>query len=202
MYCPLYYVLLFSQGELGWSPHNAKVGQEVDAQRQNGDDDNEEEDKGEDENENNEDTGTSIIQHVTQSEYFAYRLHVRRSNEKVNSINASGIPLSELNLKVGCPIMILCNLDPANGLCNGARAIVTEVASCVLEVCLIEGEHDGETHFIPCITLSPPVEAIGFQLSRHQFPAQLAFAMTINKSQGQSVKYIGINFQTPVFTHG
>ena len=26
--------------------------------------------------------------------------------------------------------------------------------------------------------------------------------MTINKSQGQSVKYIGINFQTPVFTHG
>ena len=61
--------------------------------------------------------GTSIILHVTQSEYFAYRLHVRRSNEKVNSINASGIPLSELNLKVGCPIMILCNLDPANGLC-------------------------------------------------------------------------------------
>ena len=57
MYCPLYYVLLFSQGELGWSPHNAKVGQEVDAQRQNGDDDNEEEDKDEDENENNEDTG-------------------------------------------------------------------------------------------------------------------------------------------------
>ena len=70
------------------------------------------------------------------------------------------------------------------------------------EVCLIGGEHDGETHFIPCITLTPPVEAIGFQLSRHQFPAQLAFAMKINKSQGQSVKYIGINFQTPVFTHG
>ena len=26
--------------------------------------------------------------------------------------------------------------------------------------------------------------------------------MTINKSQGQSVKNVGINFQTPVFTHG
>ena len=26
--------------------------------------------------------------------------------------------------------------------------------------------------------------------------------MDINKSQGQSVKYIGINFQTPVITHG
>ena len=30
----------------------------------------------------------------------------------------------------------------------------------------------------------------------------LAFAMTINKSQGQSVKNVGIHFQTPVFTHG
>ena len=62
--------------------------------------------------------------------------------------------------------------------------------------------HDGKTHFIPHITLSPPVEAIGFHLSRRQFPVRVAYAMTINKSQGQSVKYIGINFQTPVFTHG
>ena len=55
----------------------------MDAQRQNGDDDNEEEDEGEDENKNNEDTGTSEILHVTQSEYFAYRLHVRVLNEEV-----------------------------------------------------------------------------------------------------------------------
>ena len=66
----------------------------------------------------------------------------------------------------------------------------------MLEVCLIGGQHDGKTHFIPRITLSPPVEAIGFHLSRRQFPVRVAYAMTINKSQGQSVKYIGINFQT------
>ena len=64
-FCYFTYVLsiilcfVISKGELGWSLHNAKVWQEVDAQRQNGDDDNEEEDEGEDENENNEDTGTS-----------------------------------------------------------------------------------------------------------------------------------------------
>ena len=66
--------------------------------------------------------------------------------------------------------MILHNLDPANRLCNGARAIFTKVASHVLEVCLIEGQHDGETHFILCITLSPSVEAINSHYSRHQFP--------------------------------
>ena len=67
---------------------------------------------------------------------------------------------------------------------------------------LIGGQHAGKCAFIPRITLSPPVEATGFHLSRRQFPLQLAFAMTINKSQGQSVKNVGIHFQTPVFTHG
>ena len=43
-------------------------------------------------------------------------LEAHYSSEYLNSINASGLPLSELNLKVG-PIVILCNLDPANGLC-------------------------------------------------------------------------------------
>lgn len=48
------------------------------------------------------------------------QIEAHYSTEYLNSINASGIPLSELTLKIGCPIMILCNLDPANGLCNGA----------------------------------------------------------------------------------
>ena len=59
-----------------------------------------------------------------------------------------------------------------------------------------------KTAFIPHISLSPPVEAVGFHLLHCQFPVPLAFAMTINKSQGHSVKNVGINFQTPVFTHG
>ena len=39
-------------------------------------------------------------------------------------------------------------------------------------------------------------------LKRLQFPVRLAFAMTINKSQGQSVEHVGINLQTSVFSHG
>ena len=40
--------------------------------------------------------------------------------EYLNSINASGLPLSQLKLKVGAPIMVLCNLQPENGVCNGS----------------------------------------------------------------------------------
>ena len=35
-----------------------------------------------------------------------------------------------------------------------------------------------------------------------QFPVRLCFAMTINKSQGQSVKFVGLDLRRPVFTHG
>ena len=41
--------------------------------------------------------------------------------------------------------------------------------------------------FIPRIMLETDEEEFGFKLQRQQFPTWLAFAMTINKSQGQSV---------------
>ncbi|KAG5548708.1 hypothetical protein RHGRI_014158 [Rhododendron griersonianum] len=39
-------------------------------------------------------------------------------------------------------------------------------------------------------------------MTRHQFPIRLAYALTINKSQGQTVKFIGVDLRTPVFSHG
>jgi hypothetical protein len=37
---------------------------------------------------------------------------------------------------------------------------------------------------------------------RRQFPVALAFAMTINKAQGQSVKLVGLDLRVPCFGHG
>ena len=39
-------------------------------------------------------------------------------------------------------------------------------------------------------------------LSCRQFPVRLAFSMTINKSQGQSVTHVGLDLRVPVFSHG
>ena len=41
-----------------------------------------------------------------------------------------------------------------------------------------------------------------FEWQRRQFPVRPAFAMTINKSQGQTLKYAGIWLRGDVFTHG
>jgi hypothetical protein len=122
--------------------------------------------------------------------------------EFLNSIKASGLPLAHLALKEGCPLMLLRNLDPANGLCNGTRLILLRIRPRVLECHVMGGKHHGQNAFIPRISLEPSNEQLPLKLRRHQFPVRLAFAMTINKSQGQSVKHVGLDLRTPVFSHG
>jgi hypothetical protein len=74
----------------------------------------------------------------------------------------------------------------------------------LLKIQLIIGNHAGEMALIPRITLSPSLTGLDFaiKLNRRQFPIQLAFAMTINKVQGQTVNHIGIDLWKPVFGHG
>jgi ATP-dependent exoDNAse (exonuclease V) alpha subunit len=48
----------------------------------------------------------------------------------------------------------------------------------------------------------PSEEESSFRFTRKQFPIRLCFSMTINKSQGQSVKFVGLDLRAPPFTHG
>jgi hypothetical protein len=124
--------------------------------------------------------------------------------EYLRSLDASGLPPGELKIKPGCPLILLRNLSPANGLCNGTRMILLRATGRVLEVQLLGGDHNGEIALIPRITLTPSAKSSNhaFVLRRRQFPVKLAFAMSINKAQGQSLKYVGIDLCIPVFSHG
>jgi hypothetical protein len=122
--------------------------------------------------------------------------------EYLNQINCSGLPLAKVELKIGCPVMILRNLDAAHGVCNGSRGILRRCGNRVLEVELLTGEHAGSKVFIPRIGCQPTDDQVAFKFVRKQFPVRLCFAMTINKSQGQSVKNVGLDLRSPVFTHG
>ena len=122
--------------------------------------------------------------------------------EYLNSINCSGLPLAKLKLEVGCPVIILRNLNPGEGVCNGSRGIVTRMSNRVLEVRLLTGSHAGTTTFIPRLSITPSTTQVPFEFCRRQFPVRVCFAMSTNKSQGQSVKNVGLDVRNAVFMHG
>ena len=81
--------------------------------------------------------------------------------------------------------------------------IVVGMSEQVLQVRLIGGDHNGQFTLIPRISLIPTsTPNYTFKIRRRQFPVRLAFAVTINRSQGQSVKYVGLDLRIPVFAHG
>jgi len=131
-------------------------------------------------------------------------MHYAYPAEFLQQLNAGGLPLALLCLKVGCSVILLRNLDPGEELCNGTRIVVLNVRRRVLQCRIISKDRRfrGKVVLIPRIRLSPNAETLPVPLKRLQFLVRLAFAMTINKSQGQSVEHVGINLQTSVFSYG
>ena len=125
------------------------------------------------------------------------------TTEYLNNLNlGGGYPPHRLVLKENASIILLQNLDPRQGLCNGTRLICKRFHSKVIEAEVITGTNIGEMVFIPRITFMPTTLQLPFDMRRRQFPVKLAFGMTINKSQGQTLSIMGLYLPTPVFTHG
>ncbi|EOA29447.1 hypothetical protein CARUB_v100253440mg, partial [Capsella rubella] len=114
----------------------------------------------------------------------------------------SGLPHHALRLKIGAPVMLLRNIDPKGGLCNGTRLQITQMANRVVEAKVITGDRIGDIVLIPQVVVTPSDTKLPFKMRRRQFPLSVAFAMTINKSQGQSLEHVGIYLPKPIFSHG
>ena len=124
--------------------------------------------------------------------------------EYINSLQTSGIPPHHLTLKKNAVVMLLRNLNIRGGLCNGTRLIVQDVInSRLIKATIANGEHKGKTVLIPKIQTQPAdSHHFGFEWQRIQFPVRLAFAMTVHKSQGQTLERVAVWLQEPCFGHG
>ena len=130
-----------------------------------------------------------------------YTHGLRFTTEYLNSQNPSGgFPQQKLILKPGMPLIILRNLSPQQGLCNGTKIIFQECIEKRILRCTIAAT--GKEVFIPRIKFLADAKHYTFQWSRRQFPVRVAFATTINKSQGQTLITVGVWLRNPVFTHG
>ncbi len=116
----------------------------------------------------------------------------------------SGLPPGELHVKIGCPLILPAEPGPhPRSLQWDADGAASNDKSS-----LGSAPHRRGSRWRDCahsrIGLNPSAASTGFtfKLRRHQFPVRLAFAMSINKAQGQSVKYVGLDLRSSVFTHG
>eukprot|EP01084_Bolivina_argentea_P269459 457983_1 len=117
-------------------------------------------------------------------------------------VNAGGLPPHDLKLKIGVPVMLLRNIAPHRGLCNGTRLIVKKIFDDVIVVEILTGKNAGQTGYIHRIYFDSDDQNLFLPFRRKQFPLKLAFCMTINKSQGQSLDRVSIYLPNPVFAYG
>ena len=123
--------------------------------------------------------------------------------EFLNTITMSGMPPHKLLLKIGAPIMLLRNMSTAQGLANGTRLIVKRFLENCIEAEISVGRHAGNRVFIPRMKIAPSQQdTLPFTLQRWQLPVRPAFAMTINKAQGQTLQRAGLYLPSNVFSHG
>nr|GEY10165.1 putative diphthine methyl ester synthase [Tanacetum cinerariifolium] len=124
------------------------------------------------------------------------------SPDVLNGMKLAGLPNHRLVLKVGAPVMLLRNIDQSEGLCNGTRLRIKELEDRAIKAKILTEIKVRETVSLFRFKLTPSDKRLPLQINRRQFPISVCFAMTINKSQGQSLLKVGIYLPKPVFTHG
>ncbi|KAL7153214.1 hypothetical protein ABFS83_04G151300 [Erythranthe nasuta] len=99
----------------------------------------------------------------------------------LNSLTPNGFSPHKLVLKRNCPIILLRNLDPSNGLCNGTSVgimVCRNFNSNVIDAEIVFGQHVSKYVFIRRIPLSPV------------------------ENEGYPFKFKRVYLPQPVFSHG
>jgi ATP-dependent DNA helicase PIF1 len=85
--------------------------------------------------------------------------------EFLNSLTPAGMPPHELKLKVGAVMMLLRNLMPMRGLCNGTTLTVTRIQTHIIKAKVI-GAANSDMVLVPRILLIPSDTNLPFSFKR------------------------------------
>ncbi|DAZ93476.1 TPA: LOW QUALITY PROTEIN: hypothetical protein N0F65_002554, partial [Lagenidium giganteum] len=113
------------------------------------------------------------------------------ASDVLHSLDMSEMPLHRLRLRLGAVVILIRTLSPQ--LCDGTRRYH-------LSAQIGAGDVARQTVYLPRIPFVSSDDV--FQFRGCPFPIRVAFAMTINKRQGQSMKNVGIYLPQDMFAHG
>ena len=123
------------------------------------------------------------------------------SLDVLNRFQDPKCPPHELRLAVGDICYLYRTLSKKDGLVTNARVRILQIKTYSIRVQTI-GAHP-RSFFIPRIRFSVKLPwGKSYKLTRTQFPLRLAYAITINKSQGQEYKRVLFDIRNQPFQHG
>lgn len=122
------------------------------------------------------------------------------SEEFMAKLTNSGVPNHALELRVGCIVIVMRNLCAKYGIMNGVKLRVISISRFLIVARTLCSAQ--RTVLLPRISFSMTVPSSAVRVTRRQFPLRLAYALTINKSQGQTLARVCFDLRSPVFTHG
>jgi hypothetical protein len=145
----------------------------------------------------------TLISKDTFSEVDDPHGHIQRmlSTPVLNSFKKNGIPNHELILKIGDVCLVTRALTGLE-IANNSRVRIVAIGEHTIKV-MTMGERTERTVKIPRIIFKFRLPyGKSYQLTRKQFPLRLAYAMTYNKSQSQTLSKVLLDVTSPPFSHG
>ena len=132
---------------------------------------------------------SNTVEDVAEGEETLY------TSEYLASLHPNGFPAHKLLLKVGMPIMLIRNINPKVGMCNGTRMTVVSLSRNLIVGRILGGRFAGNEVFVPRVDLiSDEDRYTPFKLRRRQFPVVPAWAVTINKAQVRLCRVLGFTW--------
>jgi len=134
---------------------------------------------------------------------FLHSKEIELKDEKDLSYDSIFTVPKKLELKEGCRVMLLCNLNPQEGLVNGS---VGRIEKFITD---IKGDTTSIEVFFFSVQKSYLIERFSFVyddidnvITRNQFPLILSYAVSVHKIQGSTLDKVVLDIGGNIFENG